>query len=217
MSKNVNIKIKADSKDAQKEIKQTSNALENLAKKIENSPITNLSKSIGIFGKAFGTITSSVKTVIKNFDDLNKSYLAQANAEKQLETACRNNPFLDNSNVKSLQDFASAMQKVTTVGDETLLPLMGQLASAGRTQAEIQDIITASLDISASGAMSLESAVKNLNKTYGGLAGELGESIPQIKNLTKEQLKQGDAVKLIAEQWNGTRNGKSNRKHTTIY
>lgn len=80
---------------------------------------------------------------------------------------------------------------------------MAQLAAAGRTQEEIQNVMSAALDLSASGTMSLESAVKNLNKTYAGMSGELGESIPAIKNLTKEQLKSGEAVALIAEQYKG--------------
>ncbi|UKI52771.1 MAG: hypothetical protein L6V86_06350 [Treponema sp.] len=80
---------------------------------------------------------------------------------------------------------------------------MAQLAAAGRTQAEIQEIMSAALDISASGAMSMESAVKNLNKTFSGLSGELGESVPQIKSLTKEQLRNGEAVRIIARQYEG--------------
>ena len=63
--------------------------------------------------------------------------------------------------------------------------------------------MSAALDVSASGAMSMESAVRNLNKTFSGLSGELGESIPQIKSLTKEQLQNGEAVKIIAKQYAG--------------
>ncbi len=80
---------------------------------------------------------------------------------------------------------------------------MAQLASQGRTESEIMNIMSASLDVASSGAMSLESAVRNLGKTFGGYAGELGETVPAIKNLTQEQLKNGDAVKIIADQYKG--------------
>lgn len=89
------------------------------------------------------------------------------------------------------------------MGDESLLPLMAQLAAAGRNQNEIQNIMSAALDVSASGAMSLESAVRNLNKTYSGLSGELGETIPELKTLTTEQLKNGDAVKIVKDKYKG--------------
>ena len=51
--------------------------------------------------------------------------------------------------------------------------------------------------------MTLDSAVKNLAKTYGGLSGELGESIPKLKELTTEQMKNGEAVKFILENYKG--------------
>ena len=59
------------------------------------------------------------------------------------------------------------------------------------------------VDMAASGAMSLDSAVSNLNRAYGGLSGELGESIPEIKNLTAEELKNGGATKLLGERYKG--------------
>ncbi len=203
MSKNVNIKINADSKNAQSGLKKVSKEITGLGNSIKKSTPVEFAKSFVFLSSALKTTTSGIKATINTVLELNNAYLAQAKAEKQLETSAKNNPYLNRQSVRSLQDFASSMQKVTTVGDEQLLPLMSQLASAGRTQAEIQDIITASLDVSASGAMSLESAVKNLNKTYGGLAGELGESIPAIKTLTKEQLQNGEAVKLVASQYKG--------------
>ena len=84
-----------------------------------------------------------------------------------------------------------------------LLPFMAKLAAAGRTQEEIFDVMAVAVDMAASGAMSLDSAVSNLNKAYGGLSGELGESIPEIKNLTAEELKNGGATKLLGERYKG--------------
>lgn len=102
-----------------------------------------------------------------------------------------------------MKKYAGELQGISTVGDEQLLPMMAQLAAAGRTQEEIQRIMAAALDVSAGGAMSMESAVRNLNKTFSGLSGELGESIPQIKSLTAEELKQGKAVEVVAKRYKG--------------
>ncbi|MCQ2593462.1 MAG: hypothetical protein MJ188_11840 [Treponema sp.] len=95
------------------------------------------------------------------------------------------------------------MQKISTVGDEELIPMMAQLASAGRTQEEIQSIMVAALDVSASGMMSLDSAVTALNKTYSGSVGLLGKQISGLKGLTAEQLKNGKAVEVVAERFKG--------------
>lgn len=201
--KNVNIKIKADSKEFESGIDKVLNKLKSFDKKVSKNSIINLAKNLNPLTQILGTVSTGIKKAAAVIKDLNDTALVQIKAEKQLETASKNNPFLNAQNVKQLKNFASELQKIGTVGDEQLLPLMAQLAAAGRTQAEIQEIMSAALDISASGAMSMESAVKNLNKTFSGLSGELGESVPQIKSLTKEQLRNGEAVRIIARQYEG--------------
>lgn len=201
--KNLNIKVTADAKDA----KSTFDKLIEQANKFSNNrSINTFNKATDSAGKLFKTFKSVVnitKKAVATVNEWAKAYNVQAKAEKQLETAAKNNPYLNNSNVSQLKKFAGELQSISAVGDEELLPLMAQLASAGRTQVEIQDIMKAALDVSASGTMSLESAVKNLNKTYSGLSGELGENIPEIKNLTKEQLQNGDAIAIIQEKYKG--------------
>lgn len=201
--KNVNIKIKADSKDAQSGIDKVSSKLNEFTKLLRKNKSANLVTSVSGIAKAFSLVSSGIKKAAAAIKDLNDTALVQIKAEKQLETAAKNNPYLNAQSVRQLKNFASELQNIGTVGDEQLLPLMAQLAAAGRTQAEIQEIMSAALDVSASGVMSMESAVKNLNKTFSGLSGELGESVPQIKNLTKEQLKNGEAVRIIARQYEG--------------
>lgn len=98
---------------------------------------------------------------------------------------------------------AAELQGRSLFGDEEIINQQAVLAAMGRTEQQINDIIEASAQLSAATGMSLDSAVKNLAKTYGGLAGELGESIPALRELTKEQLMNGDAVKLIKEQYQG--------------
>lgn len=201
--KNINIKIKADSKEAESGIDKVLNKLKSFDKKVSKNSIINLAKNLNPLSQVLGTVTTGIKKAGAAIKELHETAIVQIKAEKQLETASKNNPFLNAQNVKQLKNFASELQKIGTVGDEQLLPLMAQLAAAGRTQAEIQEIMSAALDVSASGAMSMESAVKNLNKTFSGLSGELGESVPQIKSLTKEQLRNGEAVRIIARQYEG--------------
>ncbi|MBQ4379524.1 MAG: hypothetical protein II821_10080 [Treponema sp.] len=203
--KNVNIKIGSDVEEAKKGINTISNQLNQLSKNIQKQqkPLQNFLQSFNNVGKALGFVKSAFSAATAAINDTINAYNKQATAEKQLEAAAKNNPYLSDYSVDQLKKYASELQSISTVGDEELLPMMAQLAVAGRTQAEIQDIMAASLDISASGAMSLESAVKNLNKTYSGLSGELGETNPKIKALTTEQLKNGEAVKIMKEQYSG--------------
>ena len=203
--KNLNIKIKANTESAAKGIEQITRKLNELEKQSKNR-LSKLSKFGSAFNgiqNAFSLVTSGIKNAVSAISECSDAYEKQANAETLLQAAVKNNPYLNEQSVLQLKEYASHLQSISTVGDEELLPFMAQLAAAGRTQTEIQDIMNAALDVSASGAMSLESAVKNLNKTFSGLSGELGESVPQIKQLTKEQLKNGEAVKILAEQYSG--------------
>lgn len=165
--------------------------------------LASAAESGGAYAAAIVAAIAVLKKFLSGIKEWDEAYRVQIQAETQLATAVKNNPYLNSESVRKLKEYASELQNIGTIGDEELLPMMAQLASAGRTEAEIQDIMSVSLDIAASGTMSLESAVKNLNKTYSGLSGELGASIPQVKSLTTEQLKEGKAVEVLKNQYAG--------------
>lgn len=199
----IEIDTSINTKGFESGIKKAKSSLAELGKSSTFKGIAGIGSAISGVGAAVQLVGNSFKAVSATIKDLSETYKTQAKAETQLETAARNNPYLDESSVRQLKKYAGGLQEISTAGDEQLLPMMAQLAASGRTQQEIMDIMAAATDIAASGAMSLESAVRNLNKTYGGLSGELGEAIPQVKALTAEQLKNGDAVKVIAKQYKG--------------
>ena len=174
MAKKATIKITSDTKEAESGLDKVSSKLNQFSNNNKqslsglsrlNGSITNVAKSFGAVGAAVGVAVAAIKkanAVIKETSDL---YKVQATAEKQLEVAAKNNPYLNDTSVVQLKAYASELQAVSTVGDEQLLPMMAQLAAAGRTQAEIQDIMSAALDVSASGMMSLDSAVRSEEHT----------------------------------------------------
>ena len=212
MAKKATIKITSDTKEAENgldkvsaKINQFSNSNKNSLSSLQrfNSSIVNATKSFGAVGVAVGAAVGAIKKVNEVIKETTDLYKVQANAEKQLEVAAKNNPYLNGTSVVQLKAYASELQSISTVGDEQLLPLMAQLASAGRTQAEIQDIMAAALDVSASGMMSLDSAVSALNKTFSGTTGQLGNQITAVKNLTKEELQSGKAIEIVATQFKG--------------
>lgn len=207
-NKDVNIKIKADSSEASSGIKKVQADLNKFSK----TGLNKTTKEIQGLGKAVkglgltAIISAEVKALkglCKGIKETAAAYNEQLKVEKSLEIAARNNPYLNSKSVEQLKDFASYLQSISTTGDEVLLPLMAQLAAAGRNQDQIQKIMAASLDVAASGAMSLEEAVKSLNKTYSGVSGTLGNTISEIKTLTSEELKNGAAVDIVAEKYKG--------------
>lgn len=203
MAKKATIKIGADTKEAETGLNKVASEIN----KIGNSQTV---KGIKNIGQAFTGVTASLsvaigtlKAVKSAMDECTAAYKNQAKAEKQLEVAAQNNPYLSTVSVTRLKAFAGELQNISTVGDEELLPLMAELAAAGRTEAEIQDVMRAALDMSASGVMSLDQAVSTLNKTYAGTTGQLGKTLPELQALTKEELAQGKAVEIVAEKYKG--------------
>ena len=201
--KHVTMKFKADTKEAESGISKVTSSLNKLAKAVEKNPITKLSKSVTMLGGAFRVATGIINKVSGAISDVTEASRVQITAEKQLEAAAKNNPYLSEYSVQQLKAYAGELQSISTVGDEELLPMMAQLAAAGRTQSEIQDIMTTALNMSATEAISLDTAVKQLNATYSGSAGRLSQMSGAVKALTADELKNGDAVKILKEQYSG--------------
>ena len=179
------VKITANGAQATKELKSVEKKAKDVAKSMKKIGST-LTKYVT------GPLVALAAVSVKTAD-------TQMQAEAKLLNALKGREDVQ----KRLMAQASELQGRSLFGDEEIINQQALLAAMGRTEQQINDIIEASAQLSAATGMSLDSAVKNLAKTYGGLAGELGESIPALRTLTKEQLQNGDAVKLINEQYKG--------------
>lgn len=179
------VKITANGAQATKELKSVEKKAKDVAKSMKKIGST-LTKYVT------GPLVALAAVSVKTAD-------TQMQAEAKLLNALKGREDVQ----KRLIAQAAELQGRSLFGDEEIINQQAVLAAMGRTEQQINDIIEASAQLSAATGMSLDSAVKNLAKTYGGLAGELGESIPALRELTKEQLMNGDAVKLIKEQYQG--------------
>jgi len=179
--KRLNIKVRTDgAKRSKKELKGVEGGIKSLG-------VAALKTGATFFGAA-GLITA-MKSFIKLAAE-------QELAEKKLETALGRVS-------QSLLDHASALQKQSMFGDEAIIIQQAFLASLKFTEEQIRTIIPVAIDLAAATGISLESAVRNTAKTFSGLAGELGELIPQLRDLTAEEMKAGEAVKIMADLFGG--------------
>ena len=130
----------------------------------------------------------------------------QEEAINQLNTSLRTAGSFSEEASQSIQDFASQLQETTTIGDETSIELVALARNFARSNAEAVELTKTAIDLSAATGISLDSAVRNLGKTFSGLTGELGEAVPEVRALTKEQLIAGDAITVLAERFQGAAN-----------
>ena len=179
------IKIGADSYEFQQKAQQVEKDMGRLEKKL-----TSVGKSLSM--KLTAPLMALGAVSLNNAD-------VQQQAEARLLTALKGRSDVQ----QRLLTQASELQSRSILGDEVIIGQQAYLASLGMTEVQIGKVIEAAAQLSAAAGMTLESAVKNLAKTFGGLTGELGESIPKLKEFTTEQLKNGEAVDFILENYKG--------------
>lgn len=201
--KNVNIKIGSDVKEAKSGIQTVTEGLNKLSKNKALTSMSRLGSAVSGVNAAFSIASKTFQAVNSVIEDLNDAYETQAKAENQLAIAAKNNPYLDDYTVQKLKDYASELQNMSEIGDEKLLPVMTELVASGRTYTEIQEIMSAAVDASAGGMISMESAAQALNSSYNGSIGQLGKLLPELKNLTEEELKSGKAIEIVKTAYDG--------------
>jgi hypothetical protein len=104
---------------------------------------------------------------------------------------------------KSFQAFASQIQRTTKIGDEAALNYLALSRNFARTNEEAKKLTTAAIDLAAATGVSVDNAVRRLGGSLGGVGGNLALVIPQMKELTQEQLKAGAAIDLVAKRFAG--------------
>ena len=216
MSENYSIytKITADSSGftsginkAQKSAKTFQGSLSGMIQKMGSSGLVGSLGSVGLalggVGLALGTAKKAFQAVAKVVDECSQAYKTQFYAEEQLRQAIQNSNNVTSESTERLLNYASALQKASNYGDEELLPMMTKLVATGRSEAETMKIMQTAIDMSASGAMSLDTAITQLNATMNGNIGRLGQQNAELKGLTEEELKNGKAVDILANKYKG--------------
>lgn len=179
------IKISANGAQAQKELSTLETKVKDFGKSMQ---------SIG------ASMTKYVTVPLTALAGLSvKAANTQLQAEARLLTALKNRQDVQQRLIAQAQE----IQSRTTYGDEAIIGQQAYLAALGLTEEQIRDTIEASVQLSAALGIELESAVRNLAKTYSGMTGELGESMPALKALTEEQLKSGEAIRLVNQEYKG--------------
>ena len=179
------IKIAADGASAEKELRKLERKMSDFSKNLKKIG-TDMSKFITAPIIAMAGVTAAAANT-------------QLQAEAKLLNALQGRSDVQQRLIKQ----AGELQSRSTLGDEAIIEQQAYLAALGLSEQQIGATIEAAAQLSVALNMDLGSAVKNLGKTFGGMTGELGESIPALKNLTKEQLQAGEAVKYVNDNYKG--------------
>jgi hypothetical protein len=201
--------------------------------KFDSKGVDDSKKSLDSLKSSLTSIASMAKNMF-NFAILDKAktvfqslstgaidiYKTNQNAYQNLTNSISKNNRLVASSFNNITKFTSKLSSDSMFGGDVLNEQAAFLANLGMTEQQIEDILQAAVDLSSTGFINLDSAVKNLSGTLQGkLEGDLAKIIPELQNMNKEALIGGDAIDIVKDKYEGfaktikdnTLEGKENR------
>lgn len=174
--------------------------IDRMSKKVQKN-FQTMAKDLSDFGKKFSLyvttpLAAGATISVRNAD-------VQMQAEAKLLKALNGRADIQ----RRLIEQAAQLQNQSTVGDETIIKQQAYFASLGLTEEQIRKATEASVEMEAvfgDMGINMESAAKSIGVMFGGLLGELGEKIPQLKQFTAEELKAGKGLEYLLETYGGT-------------
>jgi len=152
--------------------------------------------------KGLGTMVAGAFSVaaIVNFGKAAfKAAEDQEKANKKLLYSLQGNKAAFNAMAKSAAD----LQSKFGIPDEEVMNLQVMGIESGKTAQQTQRLVQAAVELSAVTGQDLNSAFTMLNATYSGASKGLNRIDAEFGNLTKEQLKNGEAIDLVLNKYGG--------------
>lgn len=153
---------------------------------------------------AFKTAESAAGTFKGKMDDFAKQYRSTMAAafDKSAADRMAQNLFgkLDQVKARMLQQ-AKEMQGIFS--DVSIVKAQGKFSNMGATDTLTRKGTAQSVNLAAATGMDIDKVSNMLAKSLGGNIRELQKLIPEVANLTKEELKAGAAIDLVAQKYEG--------------
>lgn len=196
--------VKANTKPAEDSIKK----LETSAKDAggESGGFGSLSKSISGIGVAAAAAGAAIATYLVQ-QGLSAGIAAAIETESALARmnhALGNMGRLSADSSNDFQKFASEIQNTTTVADDAAISMLALSTAFTKTNEQSKQVTMAAINMSAALGTSAETAIRQLGGSLSGTAGGLAKLVPEIRNLTEEQLKAGKAIELVSQKFGGS-------------
>lgn len=197
---------------ATKELKDQAGAANSLSAKLSQmgstlSTISNLVKGL-VIGQAIGigfnlankAIDSLTGTIDRAIDEASGSEQALRNLSTALSITGENSE----GAMEDMKAFASEMQKTSTASTGTTISMLAQAKALGLTNAQAKLAVQSGIDFAAATGKSIPEGVQAMTASFSGMTKEVQKYVPEIKDLTDEQLKAGKAVELMNRRFSGS-------------
>lgn len=164
--------------------------------------ISKLAKSLvslkGLFIAALGGI--AIKKVLTNSIS---AWARQENAVKSLNTALKNSGQYSAQTSRALQNQASALQRLTTFGDEAIIEAQAIFTQFGLNLQQTKLLTSATLDLAQAKGMDLKSAADLVSKSVGSSTNALSRYGIAIEGIAGSDERVKQAVENIDKIFGG--------------
>ncbi len=183
----LDVKIGADISSFTGEIKKASSTLNSFGNKVAG------------VGKI---VSAGISTPLVAAAGLSvKAFDTQIQAEKRLEAALRSAGQFSKAALKDFKDFASGLQSVTTVGDESTLKLLQVAKSMGLTNEQAKRAAKNSIALSKSMGINEQSAIRYTAALEQGDSTMLNRYLPTLRQVEDDSERAAKAQELLGQMF----------------
>jgi hypothetical protein len=209
MAKDVRVKISGEE------------TLSNAAKSASGGLDGLLKSALGLVGAnaaldIIQKIGDGLKKVKEFADECVQAWADEEKALLSLNAAANVSPFFSGQGAGALEDYALQMSKVTGETKDSIMAMETYLVVSGRNEEEIKKIIQVASNLSVATGTDLRTNIERLNGTYDGTLSRMDKLFPELKDLTKTQLENGDAIDVIAGKVKGLSDALANSTDVSI-
>lgn len=150
--------------------------------------------SIGALMKGLSALSNQVQAGVKDAISYRETTL-------HLTTALELRGLQADAHLGKLEAEAAALQDLTGNSDEIIRGYQKQAISMGVAVDRTDELITASYGLANAMGVDVNTAFTQLLKSQSGVAEETLRLVPAVRELTKEQLQNGEAIDIVLEKY----------------
>lgn len=183
--------------------------------KFDSKPVSAAEAAMKKLGAAAGALKTALGGIViakvlqgvgAVMNGATEAFTAQNKALTNFRKSVANNAKMTAKDVDSITSKLGELSTGNFFDGDSLNNAAGYLANLKLGREQIEETMDAATELAAAGIMPLQDATKALAKSLNGeLEGSLKDIAPELGNLTAEQLKNGDAIKVLKERYSGFR------------
>lgn len=201
MENEIKLKITIAGEQAQKEIQLTQDSISHLyqafkyGKQEVNGFITSISQGFNNAREIIQGFREAFTVISNTFAQHIQSYQEQEVALIKLSTALKQTGQFTQSNLRSLIDYSSQLQRTTIYGDEVTQSVMAQLLAMGLSVEQTKQATLQAANLATVMGTDLNTAARAMADLFQGNTSLIGR---YVKGLDETIIKSGDLNKILA-------------------